>query len=162
MGTGAAIGWLRWVGSWKLHVSFAKEPYKRDGILQKRPRILRSLLIVTTAYLLHTLPKSTRTHLLAQNNVASSQAPWEPLQCQGVAAGGRPWWPVNDSWQKCMWMSHGTHMDESWHAYGWVMARTWMSHNTHMTESWHSYARAPLPGVVHEGLLMNQGTHVNE
>ena len=29
---------------------FAKEPYKRDYILQKRPRILRSLLIVATPY----------------------------------------------------------------------------------------------------------------
>ena len=34
----------------KLQVSFAKEPYKRDNILQKRPIILRSLLIVATPY----------------------------------------------------------------------------------------------------------------
>jgi len=40
--------WLRWVGSLKLQVSFAKEPYKRDHILHKRPIILRSLLIVAT------------------------------------------------------------------------------------------------------------------
>ena len=37
------------VGSFKLKVSFAKsfakEPYKRDDILQRRPIILRSLLI---------------------------------------------------------------------------------------------------------------------
>ena len=31
-------------------ISFAKEPYKRDDILQKRPVILRSLLIVATPY----------------------------------------------------------------------------------------------------------------
>ena len=30
------MGWLRLVGSLKLQVSFAKEPYKRDDILQKR------------------------------------------------------------------------------------------------------------------------------
>jgi len=36
------------VGSLKLQVSFAKEPYKRDDILQKRLMILRSLLIVAT------------------------------------------------------------------------------------------------------------------
>ena len=42
------MGWLRLVGSLKLQVSFAKEPYKRDDILQKRPIILRSLLIVAT------------------------------------------------------------------------------------------------------------------
>jgi len=40
------MGWLRFVGSLKLQVSFAKEPYKRDYLLQKRPIILKSLLIV--------------------------------------------------------------------------------------------------------------------
>jgi len=40
--------WLRLVGYLKLQVSFAKEPYKRDNILQKRPVILRSLPIVAT------------------------------------------------------------------------------------------------------------------
>jgi len=34
------MGWLRLVGSLKLYVSFAKEPYKRDYVLQKRPIIL--------------------------------------------------------------------------------------------------------------------------
>ena len=38
------------ISSLNLQVSFAKEPYKRDDILQKRPIILRSLLIVATAY----------------------------------------------------------------------------------------------------------------
>ena len=31
------MGWLLSVGSIQLWVSFAKEPYKRDDILQKRP-----------------------------------------------------------------------------------------------------------------------------
>ena len=44
------MGWLRLVSSIKLQVSFAKEPYKRDDILQKRRIILRSLLIVATPY----------------------------------------------------------------------------------------------------------------
>ena len=44
----AGVEWLRLVGSLKLHVSFVKEPYKRDYILHKRPIILRSLLIVVT------------------------------------------------------------------------------------------------------------------
>jgi len=42
------MGWLRSVGSFQLQVSFAKEPYKRHDILQKRPTILRSLLIAAT------------------------------------------------------------------------------------------------------------------
>jgi len=37
------MGWLRLVNTLKLYVSFAKEPYKKDDILQKRPIILRSL-----------------------------------------------------------------------------------------------------------------------
>jgi len=44
------MGWLPLVGSLKVQVSFAKEPYKRDDILQKRPIILNSLLIVATPY----------------------------------------------------------------------------------------------------------------
>ena len=48
-GAGAThMGWLRLVGSLKLQVSFAKEPYKRDHMLQKRHRILMSLPIVAT------------------------------------------------------------------------------------------------------------------
>jgi len=39
------------LGSLKLFVSPAKEPYKRDCILQKRPVILRSLLIAATPYM---------------------------------------------------------------------------------------------------------------
>jgi len=38
------MGWLWLVGSMKLQVSFAKGPYKRDDILQKRPVILSILL----------------------------------------------------------------------------------------------------------------------
>ena len=42
------MGWLRLVGSLKLQVTFAKEPYKRDAILQKRRTILKSLQVVIT------------------------------------------------------------------------------------------------------------------
>jgi len=45
MRTTRLVGWLRLVGS---QVSFAKEHYERDYILQKRPIILNSLLIVAT------------------------------------------------------------------------------------------------------------------
>jgi len=41
-----AMRWLRLVSSLKTQVSFAKEPYTRDYILQKRPIFLRSLLII--------------------------------------------------------------------------------------------------------------------
>jgi len=43
------MGWLRLVGSLQSYVYFAKQPYERDYILQKRPIILRSVLIVATS-----------------------------------------------------------------------------------------------------------------
>ena len=46
----ADMGWLRQVGSIKLLISFAKEPYKRDYILHKRPTILSILLTKATPY----------------------------------------------------------------------------------------------------------------
>ena len=45
------MGWLRLVGSLKLYVSFAKYSLFYRALLQKRPVILRSLLIVATPYL---------------------------------------------------------------------------------------------------------------
>ena len=45
----ATMGLLRFIGSLKLLVSFAKEPYKRDDILHMTPIILMSLLIVPYA-----------------------------------------------------------------------------------------------------------------
>ena len=44
------MGWLRLAGSLKSYVSFAREPYERDDILQKRPILQRSLLTVATPY----------------------------------------------------------------------------------------------------------------
>jgi len=43
----------------KTLVSFEKEPYKRDVILQKRPIFERSLLIVATPYLLTRMDQTT-------------------------------------------------------------------------------------------------------
>jgi len=46
--TNTTMGWLRFVGSLWSYVSFAKEPCKRDYILQNRPIISRNLLIEAT------------------------------------------------------------------------------------------------------------------
>ena len=46
-----SMRWLRLVGALKFQVSFAKETYKKDAILQKRPVILKSLIIVAAPYL---------------------------------------------------------------------------------------------------------------
>ena len=49
---GVAMGWLRLVGSFKLEVSLAEYSLFYRALLQTRPIILRSLLIVATPYLL--------------------------------------------------------------------------------------------------------------
>ena len=54
---GNDTGWLRSVGSIKLQVSLAKETYKRDDILQKRPILLSVLLTVATPYGLATISR---------------------------------------------------------------------------------------------------------
>jgi len=64
--------WLRVVGSLRLYVSFAKEPYKRDDILQKRPIILRSLLIEATPYE-YTATHSTRVVLMIMFNMRATR-----------------------------------------------------------------------------------------
>jgi len=53
--TCSAMGWLQLVGSLKTWFSFAKEPYKRDYILQKRHVFWRSILIIATPNLEHGL-----------------------------------------------------------------------------------------------------------
>jgi len=49
-GISHGMGWLRLVGSLKLQVSFAEYGLLYRALLQKRPIILRSLLIVATPY----------------------------------------------------------------------------------------------------------------
>jgi len=46
----SGMGWLRLVGSLKVQVSFAEYSFFNRALLQKRPIMLRSLLIVATPY----------------------------------------------------------------------------------------------------------------
>jgi len=46
----AGVGWLQSVGSMILQVSFAKESYKREYILQKGPIVLSILLTEATPF----------------------------------------------------------------------------------------------------------------
>ena len=70
-----AMGWLRMVGSLKLHVSFAEYRLFDRALLQKRPMLLGSLLIAATPYQVGKqketyLPKETHfpkdAHLLVE------------------------------------------------------------------------------------------------
>jgi len=81
------MGCLQLVGSLKLWVSFAKEPYQRDDILHKRPIILRSLLIVATPYHIYTY---TISHLYSVCTVGySGDTDGEDVSHQHGAQRGR-------------------------------------------------------------------------
>jgi len=69
-----AMGCLQSVGSIKLQVSFGKEPYKRDNILHKRPKILSILLTVATSYFLR---KSVRTCARMRSCDREGECVWE-------------------------------------------------------------------------------------
>jgi len=79
------MGWLWLVGSLKLQVSFAKEPYKRDDILQKRPVILRSLLIVATSYLNLSGPTRLNTLLCGHRWLMRSTSHQPSMSAQSFA-----------------------------------------------------------------------------
>jgi len=69
---------------------------------------------------------------------------------------------VNESYHTCawvmshMWMSHVTHVNESYRTCEWVMSHMWMSHVAHVNESCHTCA------WVLSHMWMSHITHVNE
>jgi len=114
------MGWLRLVGSLKLYVSFAKEPYKRDYILPKRPIIFRSLLIVAAPY--HELRvwmsavPSTNDSCHTCERVTSHM--WTSLVTRACVC---VWHDLRVTRTTCLYQSH-----MSCHTYEWVIihART--------------------------------------
>ena len=57
-----------------------------------------------------------------------------------------------------IWMSHDTHLDESFFTYGWVKTHIWMSHSTQPNLSWHTYAGGAEYHVTH----LNESWHTSE
>jgi len=79
------MGWLRLVGSLKLYVSFAKEPYKWDDILQKKPMIFkeptnRSHPIVDLYFCIH-MCVCMCVHVNANVNVNASGSQMTVTHC---------------------------------------------------------------------------------
>jgi len=121
------MGWLRLVGSLKLQVSFAKEPCKRDYILQKRPIILRSLLIVATSYAW----RDSRRKRAVKN----CSDIW---MCQCISH-------MNGSCYTCervmSFMNESFRItNESWvYTYEWVMSHIWIGRVPHGNGSCHTW-----------------------
>jgi len=70
------MGLLELVGSLKLQVSFAKEPYRKDDILQKRLIVSRSLLIVATPY-----AGVACVRLIVSSSSSLERVPWIVQEC---------------------------------------------------------------------------------
>jgi len=70
------MGWLQSLVSIQLQVSFAKETYKRDDILQKRPMILSILLTVATPYMYRFKFSYSLSQLVSYNLILQSQSNW--------------------------------------------------------------------------------------
>jgi len=68
--------WLWFVGSMKLYVSFAKEPYKIDDILQKRPIIKSILLTVATPCAIQQRHTHIHTHTHSLTHMHPKDERW--------------------------------------------------------------------------------------
>ena len=91
------MGWLQLVGSFKLKVSFAKEPYKRDYILQKRP-------IIYTAQSKH--PKQVTRDLYMSEETYIYQT---LILHRSVNLRHAHIWISHYVRRTHIWISHGTH-----------------------------------------------------
>jgi len=47
-----------------------------------------------------------------------------------------------------IWVGHFTDMDESIHAYGWLVSRIWISHVTYMNEPYHTCLLERVPAAI--------------
>ena len=72
---------------------------------------------------------------------------------------------MNESWHTYewvmthVWTSHGPLENESWHTYKWVMAHVWMSHSTRMNESWLTWEWVMSTSTLSHGRRMNESWH---
>ena len=119
--------WLRWVGSIKLQVSFAEYHLFYRALLQKRPIILRSLLIVATPY------------LPCREGKTWSPSRWVSLltYCVSYNSSMCVTWLIHmfDMTYSYVWFCSARQdhtYDESRYAYGWVMSHIWTSHETYI------------------------------
>ena len=99
---------------------YAKEPYKRDYFVQKRPIFLLGDNVSQKKQLLEYVPVVTHIWMSHVTCVHES--------CHMYA------WVSS-----YVWRSHVARMDESCHTYEWVMSHIWLSHVIHINESCHTY-----------------------
>jgi len=164
----SVMGWLRLVGSLKLWVSFAEYRLFYRALLQKRPIILRSLLIEAThiehpfffclAYVCHASfwranREQDRKRMdccigpVCLIHACKERARQKENGLLYRYRTYRVFYSLSVLLSLCtrkwgmarIWMSHITHMNEARHTYQWVTAHIWMRHVTHVNEARHIY-----------------------
>ena len=150
---GLNVGWLRLVGSSKLQVSSAENSLFYRALLQKRPIMLRSLLIVATPYPIACLRHVTRMNEschtynwvmsgVRMRHVTYMNASCHTYECDmsGICVSHATHMHeschIPMSHVSCV-NEHVTRMNASCHSYNFVMSGEWMSHVTHINESFH-------------------------
>jgi len=171
----SVMGWLRLVGSLKLWVSFAEYRLFYRALLQKRPIILRSLLIEAThiehpfffclAYVCH-----------ASFWRANREQDRKRMDC---CIG--PVCLIHACKERARQKENGllyryrtyrvfyslsvllfAHVNEAWHAYEWVTSHIWMRHGTHINESRHTYECVMLHMWMRHDTFMNESRDTHE
>jgi len=128
------MGWLWLVGSIKLQVSFAKETYKRDDILQKRPIILSILLTVATPYVIYIARVKETCHKYECGMSALATLRRVPLGVMSYA------WRKHVTYvhmytyiYECIYICiYVTHWKEKSHTHQKKMSQIWTRYVTHM------------------------------
>jgi len=149
--------WARLVygmkGKW--YDSFAEFGLFYRALLQKRPTLLRSLLIVATPYIQCACPASS-FRVICVSYVFFF-----------VSRGVGPVYSWIHIWMwvvSHVWLSHATRMNASCRTCGWVMSRIWIRHDTHTHASYRTYKWVML--LKHERVTspiwMRHGTYTNE
>ena len=123
---------------WRTRRYSAKEPYKRDDILQKSPIkettfIHRQRLINAVARLLNSKVKLYKQRFPKFSVRYMSRIHMSHVSLTNESFGTYKWvmMPIQ-SW-------HVAHTNESWHTYKWVTSHMQMSHVAYTNESYRLY-----------------------
>ena len=133
------MGWLRLVASLNLQVSFAEYRLFYRALLQKRPMILRSLLIVAIPYHFF-MCDVWRSHVTYEKVMSRMKESWSVKELHHI------WWNMTLSygtWLLCTWHDSLIRLSCAWHDFPPFLARlhhvwhdSFISHMDGLKDTW--------------------------